>query len=770
MGLLAVIFISFILSAIIISVSNNLKHRLAPWAFIWPLLLFIYFAAFVPSVIGGEVIISKNKWVESVGVHLDLKMDMLSLTFCMMIAGVGSLVFWFSGRYLRGRHYIGRFFSYLTFFMASMFGLVLSDNLLTLFLFWELTSISSFFLIGFQHDNESARRNALISLAVTGGGGFLLLAGLIIMGSYMDTYTISEILSRPDVLRNSSIYTTVLLLILAGAFTKSAQFPFHFWLPGAMKAPTPVSAYLHSATMVKAGVYLLLRLFPVLAGTLLWTDILVAVGCTTMLYGAVQAIFRKDMKSILAYSTVSALGTLVLLAGIGTEFALKALFVFLIIHVLYKAALFLIAGVVDYKTNSRDITTLRGLKEIMPLVAVAGGISAVSFAGLPLSFGFIGKEMIFESAWHLTGLQRWIITISVIISSGLSVYAAFCTGVLPFWGKLPSKFHQFKRPHKAFRFAPLILAGMSIIPGLVPGLLDNWLDRLMTETQRIFSPSHLAVWHGFGVVLLLSSISWVLGFVLVKFYRVRTETELSLQKLEVISPKNIVEQISNFIASIARVYTKVMLNGYLRIYLMVIVLFFTSIVGYKLIQDVPIGVNLSRLSAFRVYELAVMLIMAAAVFTIVFTKSRLTAIVALSVVGYCICLIFIFYGAPDLAMTQFAIDTLTVVLFMLVMWRLPGFLQFKNTKIQIRDAIISIFFGLLISVIALQALITPYDKKISEFYARNAYIFGKGKNIVNVILVDFRGLDTMIESIVLTIAAIGVYCMLKLRPDKGMKD
>lgn len=770
MGLLTVIFISFIVSAIIISCSDNLKHRLAPWVFIWPFSLFIFFTTYIPGILDGNTIISEYKWVKSVGVHLDMRLDMLALTFCLMITGVGTLVYWFSGRYLRGRHYIGRFFSYLTFFMASMLGLVLSDNLLTLFLFWELTSISSFFLIGFQHDDAQARRNALIALAVTGGGGFFLMVGLIILGSYMDTYTISEMLARPDVFRNSKVYTPVLLLIFAGAFTKSAQFPFHFWLPGAMKAPTPVSAYLHSATMVKAGVYLLLRLFPVLSGTALWSEILIAVGCTTMVYGAVQSVFRKDMKTILAYSTVSALGTLMLLLGIGTEAALKALFVYLIVHVLYKAALFLIAGVVDYKTKSRDVTLLRGLRLMMPLVATAAAISAMSFAALPLSFGFVGKEMIFESAWNLTGLQKWIVLGSLFVTAVLSMYAAFCTGVLPFWGTLPNKFCEFKRPNKALRYPPLILAILSIIPGLMPWILEGWLDRLMAGTHRLYSPSHLAIWHGWSPILLLSVIAWVVGLILIMVYKVSTEAELKITQLEVVSPKRIIEQISNAVAQFAKWFTKVMHNGYLRIYLMVIVLFFTVLVGFKLLRDVDIAVNLSKLSAFRIYELVVMAVMAVAVILTVSTKSRLTAIVGLGVVGYCICLIFIFYGAPDLAMTQFAIDTLTVVLFMLVMWRLPGFLQIRNTKIQVRDAIISIAFGALMSIITLQALVTPYDKKVSEYYARNAYVFGKGKNIVNVILVDFRGLDTMIESIVLSIAAIGVYCMLKLKPNEGMKE
>lgn len=770
MGLLLVILSGFAVSGAVITLSPQFKNRIASWLFIWPLLLLVFFCSYLPGIWEGKTFLFRNPWVSSLGVHLDLRIDALSLLFSLMITGIGTLVYWFSGRYLKGKHYHGRFFSYLTFFMASMLGLVLSDNLLALFIFWELTSISSFFLIGFQNEDEQARKNALTALAVTAGGGFLLMAGFIIMGSYMESYSISELLRQPGLFRHSSVYPVVLFLILAGAFTKSAQFPFHFWLPGAMKAPTPVSAYLHSATMVKAGIYLLVRLLPILSGTEYWHTTIIIAGCVTMTYGAVQSLFRRDLKSILAYTTISSLGLMVLLIGIGSERSLLALFVFIIAHALYKATLFLVAGVIDYKTKSRDITTLRGLRKIMPQVALAGGLAAFSYSGLPLSIGFIAKELVYDASVHLHGINTWIITFCILVSNAILMYTAFCTGVLPFFGRIPDKFAALKRPHRALWLPPVILSILGIVFGVFPHLLDGMVNRLMGTTRVLYANVHLSVWHGFNTAFVLSLITIALGSMLILVYRASDASERFIQRLEPLSPKQIIIRFSEGIAGVSRIYTSVMHNGYLRIYLLVIVVFFTALVGYKLFAEVPITVNLSRLSGFRVYELIVIIVMLAAILMIVSTSSRLTAMIALGVIGYCICLIFIFYGAPDLAMTQFTIDTLTVVLFMLVMYQLPNFLQFKNTKIQIRDAVVAIAFGTLIAIIALQAMVTPYEKEVSEFYAKHAYTMGKGKNVVNVILVDFRGLDTMIETVVLSIAAIGVYSMLKLKINKGIKE
>lgn len=768
--MLVVVFLGFFVALGILAFGQLFKQRLANWLFLLPTGFFIYFLTFLPGVLAGKDYFFKNKWVSSLGVHLDFKLDGLAMLFVLMITGIGALVYVYAARYLRKQAYIGRFYCYLTFFMASMLGLVLSDNLLSLFMFWELTSVSSFFLIGFQNENEDARKNSLLALAITMGGGFLLMAGFIVLGSFMNTYSIQEILQTPEFLKNSKVYPVILFLILAGAFTKSAQFPFHFWLPGAMKAPTPVSAYLHSATMVKAGIYLLARTLPMLGGTDLWTYTLMIVGGVTMVYAAIQSLFQTDLKGILAYSTIASLGVMVLLLGIGTHESLVAVFIFIIAHALYKATLFLVTGVIDFKTQSRDVTTLRGLHTIMPLVAIAGVLAAVSNAGIPLTVGFLGKEEIYGASTAIPAVLGWVVTIAFVISNVILFYAGFSTGVLPFIGKIPGKFANLKKPNKSLWIPPMVLGILGVLFGMFPSLLNPLLQRIVASTKVSGPVVKLALWHGFNMVLLLSVITLALGGLLSYFYRVNKKTEKYIKRFEGIAPKGIVFSFSEMVSKVALAYTRIMHNGYLRVYLMVIISFLVCIVGYKLWRDVPIQVNLKSLSGFRIYELTVIGIMIVAIILIVSTSSRLTAIVAMGVVGYCISLIFIFYGAPDLAMTQFTIDTLTVVLFMLVMFKLPNFAKYHTTNIVIRDAIISIAFGTLIAVITLQAMITPYEKKASQYYAENAYKLGKGKNVVNVILVDFRGFDTLIETIVLSIAAIGVYSMLKLKINHGVKE
>lgn len=755
-----IILISFIVSFGIIAFGGLTRKRLAPLLFLFPLSLFVSFCILGYIALDWGSMISRTPWIPSLGINLDFKLDGLSLLFTLLITGIGSLVFYYAAGYLKGHKYLDRFFFYLSLFMTAMLGLVLSDNILCLFIFWELTSISSFFLIGFNNDEEASRKSSLLALAITGGGGFFLMAGFILMGTVGETYSIAQLLSASAVIQQSNAYVAIVVLIFLGAFTKSAQFPFHFWLPGAMKAPTPVSAYLHSATMVKAGIYLLARLSPILGSTIIWNTSLQFIGAITMVYAAIHIFFKTDLKGILAYSTIAALGQMVFLLGIGTEPAYIAFVVFVLAHAMYKAPLFLVTGIIDHAVHSRDITIIRGLRAVMPIVALAGLLAACSNAGIPLTLGFIGKDLVYESTLHSS--YPYILTGIALFTNIMMLYAGWLAGVRPFIGKLPDTFTKIKLPYKSLWIPPLIIAICGIIFGIAPQLInyllvDNAVDDLMPNTAV-----QLKLWHGFNLVLLLSVVTIAAGIGL--FYLVKPShvTENFIQKYEQISPKGLVEQFAELVRKFSYVYTRLLHNGYLRIYLIVIITFFTGLIGYRLFTEVPIQVKTAELADFKLYELVVVAIMVVAIGVVVRTSSRLTAIVSMSVVGYSICLIFVFYGAPDLAMTQFAIDTLTVVLFMLVMYRLPNFLSFSNWRIQARDAIISIAFGTVISLIALQALVTPRTREISDFYAQHAYTLAKGKNVVNVILVDFRGFDTMIETIVLSIAAIGVFAMLKL--------
>ncbi len=768
------IIITFLLAFVMLLFKPQKMARFFKFISVIPLLLFLYLLSYLPAVhYGAKSVFFKNEWIPSLGISLDFKIDGLSMLFSLMITGIGTLIYLYAAEYLKKDENIHRFYCYLTLFMGAMLGVVLSDNLITLFVFWELTSISSYFLIGYNTNEEDSRKSALWALSLTGLGGFLMLASFSLIGMVSGTYSINELLTQPGILVNNEYYYIIISLLFAGAFTKSAQFPFHFWLPGAMKAPTPVSAYLHSATMVKAGIYLLARFSPILSGDEVWNYTLMIVGGVTMVIGALLSVFHKDMKGLLAYTTISALGIIVFLLGIGTETAYYAACTFILVHALYKATLFLVTGIADHETHTRDLSVLRGLGKVMPLVAIAAFIAALSSAGIPLTFGFLSKELFYgvttgniwtrESVFILTGI---ILLTNVFLTS-----AGFLAGIRPFFGKLPQEFKKIHKPNIFLWLPPVVLSFLTLLFGVLPAIVDQTV--INAATSAVFGKStdiYLSLWHGVNVVLLLSIITIVLGTVLYFTIKPSNKNEGRLKGLDDFSPQTLISNIAVGIRLFAFKYTRFFHNGYLRIYILIIILFFTGIVGYKLFADVPLRVNTEGLSEFRIYEFIVFVITMIAIYIITNTTSRLTSIAALGVVGYSICLIFVFYGAPDLAMTQFAIDTLTVVLFVLVLFKLPPFLKFSNGKIQFRDGIISVSFGVLISLITLQALVSPADKSVSKFYADNAYVMAKGKNVVNVILVDYRGFDTMIETIVLSIAAIGVYSILKYKTQDGEKS
>ena len=697
------------------------------------------------------------------GINLDFKVDGLALLFSLLITGIGALVFLYSTAYMKGHEYIGRFYSYLCIFMASMLGVVLSDNLLLLFVFWELTAISSFFLIGFNNDNAESRKSSLLAWAITAGGGFFLMAGFILIASISGTYSIQEMLTSGSVLKENPLYGLVLFLFFAGAFTKSAQFPFHFWLPGAMKAPTPVSAYLHSATMVKAGVYLLARFTPILGDHPFWNITLMVVGGITMLYAAFHSIFRIDLKGILAYSTISALGILVFLLGIGTKESLIAASLFILVHALYKASLFLITGIIDHETGTRDVTKLAGLRKVMMPLAIAGVLAAISSAGIPATIGFVSKDLIYEATVHNENAVLLLTTLAVITNILLS-YSGYLAGIKPFSGALPEGLKNVHLPSAFMWVPPLILSLGGIVIGLFPSIIDgSFMAPVMAALGESGGVIGLKVWHGFNLVLGLSALTVAGGLILYFVLKPSANRLQSITKLEFISPQNIFNTLSAATKKMALGFTKFMHNGYLRSYLTKIVFFLVCLIGFYLIRFVDVKFAVEKLTAVSVYEVVIFVIMIVAVFMIVLSNSRLAAIISTSVVGYCMCLFFVFYGAPDLAMTQFSIDTLTTVLFVLVLLKLPPYLKMKDRGAQIRDGFLAASLGLLISIIALQVLNEPTNKTISRFYSDNAYLLAKGKNVVNVILVDFRGYDTLVESTVLAIAAIGVYSMLKIK-------
>ncbi len=769
--MLLTVLLGLITACILVPFGKYFRSDKSYFLALVPAFIFLYFLQRIPDVTAGKVIFESTPWVPSLGINLSFRLDGLSLLFALLISGIGTLIFVYAASYLKGHKYIDRFFGFLLLFMAAMLGMVLSNNILLVFIFWELTSISSFFLIGFNNDSAESRRSALTALSVTGMGGFFLLGGLVLAGYVVGSYSIGEMINQAHLIKESAFYPIILGGVLLGAFTKSAQFPFHFWLPGAMKAPTPVSAYLHSATMVKAGIFVLARFTPILGGTPLWQYLLMGFGGFTMLYAASHSLFKKDMKGILAYSTISALGILVFLLGLGTHEAVIAASVFILVHALYKATLFLVTGIVDHETGTRDVTRLRGLGKVMMPVAIAAGLAALSSAGLPLTFGFIGKDLIYEATLHFKDSWAWYLTILAVVTNICLVAAGFMVGFKPFTGRLKEEFSQVHMPPAAMWIPPVILA----ILGIVFGLLPAWAGEFSSQAAvkgilQQYVPVHLKIWHGFNTVLILSIVTLVVGTI-VYFTNTARLSEIRLFRvMNSINPGNTFGLIFLWLKQVATWYTNFSHNGYLRSYLIKIIIFAEILLIYEVYRGGTFTVDFNKLTPVTFSDITIVGILIGALYKTLKTSSRLTAVVSMSVIGYAICLIFVLYSAPDLAMTQFTIDTLTVVLFVLVLYRLPGFLKFRNSRVIIRDALVSVLFGTLLGIICLRVLQESTNTNISDFYAKYAYTLGKGRNVVNVILVDFRGFDTMFEIVVLAIAAIGVYSLLKLRLKSSEKE
>jgi multicomponent Na+:H+ antiporter subunit A len=760
--MLIILLSGFVFAGITPLISGFVKNKGALLFSLLPFSLFVYFLFQLQPILNGEVLLETYPWIPSLGIAISLKLDGLSYLFCLLITGIGTLVFLYTYNYLKGHQFLDRFYGYLCMFMASMLGLVLSDNLISLFIFWELTSISSFFLIGFNNEDPSSRKSALMALSITGLGGLFLLVAAVLMGTVGNTFLISDFISQPTILRDSEYLPWMILFVFLAAFTKSAQFPFHFWLPGAMKAPTPVSTYLHSATMVKAGIYLLARFTPVFGGLDLWNYPLIIIGGITMLYASIHALFRIDLKSILAYSTISALGVIVFLIGLGTEKALLAALIYILVHALYKASLFLITGIIDHETGTRDVTQLSGLRIVLLPVAIAGLFAALSNAGAPPFFGFIGKDLVYEATIGFGSLSI-ILTAVMIITNVNLLFAGLLTGVKPFLNQLPSQFQHVHLPSPFLYLPPILLAFLSLFFGVFPMSIEYLFQNILASLVPSKPEVHLKLWHGFNLILGLSVLTLTLGALL--FWKLKPSQKLfdRTQTFERISPMTLILKFALAFRMLAGKWTSLFQNGYLRNYVITILGFLSFLLGYRLFYGVRIFINSESLTAITWYEFIVILIMCISILFTVFSKSRLVAVASLGVIGFSICLIFLFYSAPDLAMTQFSIDTLTVILFVLVLYNLPKYKNISTLAIRLRDGLLAVFFGTLIAILTLEVLSEPQNRETSTFYAENAYLLAKGKNVVNVILVDFRGFDTIVEITVLAIAAIGVFSLLKLR-------
>ncbi|NDJ84504.1 MAG: putative monovalent cation/H+ antiporter subunit A [Chloroflexi bacterium] len=729
---------------------------------LYPLGVTAYFAYQLQTILDGKHRTVSYQWAPSLDVNLAFSLDGLSILFALIISGIGTFVFIYAGGYLHGKPQLGRFYSYLLIFMAAMLGLVLADNIIALFVFWELTSISSYLLIGFYYDKKDSREAAKTALIVTGAGGLAMLAGLVLLGLSAGTWEVSEMMAHAKAIQADEFYTAALILIVVGAFSKSAQFPFHFWLPGAMAAPAPVSAYLHSATMVKAGIYLLARLHPVLGGTDEWSVLVAGGGGLTMLVGGYLAWQQTDIKRILAYSTVSALGILVFLLGIGSGLAVKGAMTFLIVHSLYKGALFLVGGTIDHETGSRDILQLGGLGKALPLTAIGAGLAAFSMAGLPPLIGFISKEIIYEATLEAKDLPVILLTGAALLGNLFNVTAAGMVAIRPFFGATTE---TPKHPHEAplsMWIGPLFLGILSLGFGLFSiQLLEPLLEHTVAVVYGKTYEVHLGLWHGFTTMLLLSAITIAGGIVLYLLIDVLRSPVSDFRLAAWLSPERGYHLLMDGILGIATFQTQLINRGHLRYFIRIVVVTFAGLIIYVLARDADFS-DVLRWPDVRFYEAAIAVMIAVAALAVVQARSRLVAVAALGVVGYGVALLFILFGAPDLAMTQFEIETLTVILFVLVLYRLPKFRAFSTLGTRIRDSIIAVTAGAIMTTLVLIITSEPLQSRLTPFFAENSYTEAKGRNVVNVILVDFRGFDTMGEVTVLAVAAIGVFALLKL--------
>ena len=730
---------------------------------------FILLLSQAKSVFKGSALIQSWQWLPQVGIDFSFRLDALALIFALLITGIGTLIYIYAYYYLNAKNSLSKLYALLMLFMAAMLGISLSNNLIILLVFWELTSISSFLLVGYWSNYDAAQRGARMAMTITGMGGLAMLGGFILLGQITGTYQIDQISAMAETIQSSPLFTPALLLILLGAFTKSAQFPFHFWLPNAMAAPTPVSAYLHSATMVKAGIFLLARLLPIFVGSALYHNLVTTIGLFTLCMAAFFAIFKEDLKGLLAYSTISHLGLIVCLLGIGSPLAVAAAIFHIINHATFKAALFMIAGIIDHETGTRDLRKLSGVWQLLPFTATLAMITAASMAGVPLTNGFLSKEMFFTEL--LANLSGGIGLLAAIIATFAGLFAVtysirlvhgvFFDGDV---GKnVPNKLAH--EPSLGMRMPAMFLATLCIVVGLIPALLVgdivNAGTRASTQLPQ-FAGVHLAIWHGVNLPLLMSGIALVGGlifyFALAKDDRIR---KIDLDPLlGQWQGKLLFERCLKNLLKISRKIKAKTETGSLQNYLMWIIIFSLIMVSIPLFnQGLTTGTR--ELTYAPLLAIVLWLILFSACWMMLwFHHERIKAVLISGAVGLVVTMVFVTLSAPDLALTQITVDVVTTVLLLMSLSLLPQLTPYESSRTRRwRDAVIAISAGLGIGWIV-WLLLTRDHNSISWFFIQQSLPLGGGSNIVNVILVDFRGFDTFGEITVLGIAAIGALCLM----------
>lgn len=765
-----------------------------------PVTLVIYYSTFISAVANGRSFTSKFSWIPSLNIDVSSYIDGLSLLFSLLISGIGALVILYSIFYLeKTKEQLHNFYIYLSMFMTAMLGVVQSDHLIALYFFWELTSISSFLLIGYWFTRDASRFGALKSMMITVAGGLLMLGGFVLLAMMGGTYSIRELVKVAPELLAEPYFVLALVLVLLGAFTKSAQFPFYIWLPDAMEAPTPVSAYLHSATMVKAGIYLVARFTPIFAASEVWVWLVTGVGLITLFWGSIFAVKQTDLKAILAFSTVSQLGLIMALLGAGSmsyhvsgaegtifKYAAFAAIFHVINHATFKGSLFMIAGIVDHETGTRNIRKLGGLMSLMPVSFSIAMIGSFSMAGIPFFNGFLSKEMFltamlsiaqfdffnFETFGIIFPVIAWIASVFTFVYSMYFVFHTFTgTGAV---AKLP------KKPHEApigLLISPIILATLVVVIFFIPNLIaDTFIKPAVFAIQPFLYSSPAAIditvkaWHGFNTELWMTLGIFVVGFALFI-------TLAKWQKIYALWPKNFtlntLYQIMmvNVLEKGTERFSKHFMTGSIRTYIKYMLSAISIIVIGTLFTQNGFKFTLEGTSPISLYAIPLVIVLLIGTLVAVFAKSRITSIVGLGVVGYSVALFFVLFNAPDLALTQLVIETISVALFLMVFYHMPKMKKpFEHKRFQFGRILVSVLVGVMVTLIALAAQSQKLVPSIKTYYEETVYSLAGGGNIVNVILVDYRGFDTLFEITVLSIAGMGIYAMIKLRLSKKERD
>lgn len=768
MTLIAAAFLPFAAAAAVLLLGRVFRHRSGWVATATAGGLFAYFATWLPAIAGGAIARPALPWAPALGITFGLLLDGLALFFALLVTGVGALIF------LYGRFYLGReedhprFFASMLFFMGSMLGVVLSANLIALFVFWELTSLSSYFLIGFWHEREASRYGAMKALLITALGGLAMLLGFILLSQATGTWDVPGLLSRGAEVRAHPFYPAILVLVFLGCATKSAQVPFHIWLPNAMEAPTPVSAYLHSAAMVQAGLYLAARVHPVLAGTEAWVTLVGGVGMLTLVVGGVLAVRQDDLKALLAYSTVSQLGLVMGLLGLGTPSGIAAGAFHLMTHAVFKASLFLVVGIVEHEVRTRRLSELGGLYRALPATGTTALLAASASAGLPPFGAFVSKEMAFDAT--VGGAAGWLGTpgllpaVMVLGSAFTFVYSIrLLHGV--FFGPRAAvrSGHAVARPHEApaWLWGPAaLLAVGSLAFGLFPGTVERLVVGPMAASiaQAPLNPD-LALWHGFGWPVVLSAATIGLGLLL---YRGRARLAAWRAGIPVPGPDAAYDGGLALADRVAAASSRVLQSGDLRRYLVVVTsVVIAAVLGPLLLGPVSLGVVETR--PLLPSEGVVLVLIAAAAISIGFFRSRLAAVILLGAVGYLVGILFLILHAPDLALTQILIETVSLALFLLVLYRLPAYIaEARGRGRVLRDLALSAGAGVGVTALLLATMGRSADESIARYFLAESLPAAGGRNVVNVILIDFRGYDTLGEISVLAIGLLGVYALITL--------